>query len=79
MSERIKYLAYQKQSVNSYFWRTYDKQEIDLIEEKDGALMAFECKWNHSKSKLPVAFANAYPDATFGVINQDNYLEWIGG
>jgi uncharacterized protein len=78
MAERMKFHAYNKVPINSYFWRTYDRQEIDLIEEKDGALMAFECKWNHGKSKLPVAFANAYPDAGFEVINQYNYLEWIG-
>jgi predicted AAA+ superfamily ATPase len=33
MSERLKYNSYQKRRVNSYFWRTYDQQEIDLIEE----------------------------------------------
>jgi hypothetical protein len=38
-----------------------------------------ECKWKKSKAKMPGAFEKAYPEATFTVINQDNYLEWITG
>jgi uncharacterized protein len=79
MAERMKFHSYNKEAVNSYFWKTYDRQEIDLIEENEGVLSAFQCKWNHTKSKFPVAFANAYPEATFEVINQDSYLDWIGG
>jgi len=28
----------------SYFWRTYDQKEIDLIEEADGHLHCYEFK-----------------------------------
>jgi hypothetical protein len=38
---------------------------------------AFECKWKQEKVKKPVAFAKAYPNASFTVINQDNYLDWL--
>jgi uncharacterized protein len=79
MVERLKYLHYSGIYANNYFWRTYDQQEIDLIEEYDGKLSAYEFKWSKSvKVKTPVAFANAYPDAAFQVIHQDNYYEFIG-
>lgn len=61
-----------------YFWRTYDQQEIDLIrEQEDGKIQAFEFKWGKKAPRLPSVFAKAYPDATFQVINPDNYLEYI--
>ena len=47
ISERIKYNHYNRNHCNIYFWRTNSQQEIDYIEESDGALTAFEMKWNH--------------------------------
>lgn len=76
--ERIKYQSIKNLSQTNYFWRTYQQQEIDWLEEKNGQLHAFEIKWNDQKKvKIPSAFAQAYPDATFEVINRDNYLSWI--
>lgn len=77
LSERVKYNAYNNVITNSFFWRTYDQQEIDLIEEKDVQLQAFECKWKQTKAKVPIAFAKAYPNALFNLIHQENYLQWI--
>lgn len=78
MAERMKYNAYTKKLKNQYFWRTYDQQEIDLIEEGSGMISAYEFKWNASKKvKAPGAWSRAYPDATFETINRDNYLEFI--
>ncbi len=77
LSERVKRNDYTGYVANSHFWRTYDQQEIDLIEEKDGQLQAFEMKWKEQKVKTPVAFAKAYIDVHFAVIHQTNYLDWI--
>ncbi len=77
LNERLKFNNHTDAGVDSFFWRTYDQQEIDLIEAKDGTLNAFECKWKEDKVKTPVAFAKAYPDATFKIINQENYLDWL--
>ena len=80
LAERQKRHAYNGTIVNSYFWRTYDQQEIDLIEEMDGALNAFELKWKmQKKPKLPAAFGKAYPEALYKVITEEDYLGWIGG
>jgi uncharacterized protein len=79
LAERIKYQSNSGMLVNNYFWRTYQQQEIDLIEEKGGKISAFEFKWNSLKKfKIPSAWKNAYPDAPLEVINPDNYLDWIG-
>ena len=76
--ERIKKQNYQKIITNNYFWRTYDQQELDWLEEKGNELAGFEFKWNENKkSKIPTAFGKAYPDATFEVINKQNYLDFI--
>ena len=75
--ERQKRNDYSDYMVNPYFWRTYDQQEIDLIEVKDEAIAGFEMKWKEDKIKKPIAFAKAYPDASFQVITKDNYQDWI--
>lgn len=59
--------------------RTYDGQEIDFLELQNQHLNGFECKWKNQKVKKPIAFAKAYLDAEFSIIDQTNYLEWIGG
>lgn len=78
ISERIKFQSYSGMTVNNYFWRTYDQQEIDLVEEREGNLFAFEMKCNESKIKVPTAWKKAYPDAQFNVITEENYMEWVG-
>lgn len=76
--ERNKYLSNNSFLVNSYFWRTYNKHEIDLIEERDGKLSAFEFKWSmDAKVKEPKDFLNEYAGSDFKVINQANYLDFI--
>lgn len=78
ITERLKYLSYSKRTANFHFWRTYDQQELDWVEEEAGQLRGFELKWNPKRdAKAPGAWAKTYPDATFQVINSDNYLDWI--
>ena len=79
MAERMKLNAYKKRRVNTYFWRTYDQQEIDLIEESGTDLVAYEFKWNKTIVKVPSAWKNNYPDAQFVLVNQKNYLDFITG
>ncbi len=79
LSERIKIQHYKRMLVSNYFWRTYQQQEIDWIEEREGNLYAYEIKWNIRKQpKVPQAWKNAYPNAEFNVIHPGNYLNWIG-
>lgn len=77
-SERIKYQSYTQKNGTNYFWRTYDQQELDWLEEDADSLMGFEFKWNENrKVKIPTAFGKAYPDASFEVISKNNYLDFI--
>lgn len=77
MYERIKKNAYERKDVNYYFWRTYDQQEIDLIEESAGALIAVDMKWGQAKKRIPAYFLKNYPSSEFLIVNRDNYLDWI--
>ena len=77
IAERIKLQHYQGWLSNNYFWRTYDQQEIDWIEERDGGLFAFEMKYQKKTVKAPGAWTSNYPGATFDVISRENYLSFI--
>jgi uncharacterized protein len=78
--ERRKYQSYMQIRCTNYFWRTYDQQEIDWVEEEGDQLRAFEFKYQLSKApKAPAAWAKAYPNASYEVIHSGNYLDWIGG
>ncbi|WP_256527669.1 ATP-binding protein [Dyadobacter diqingensis] len=77
VSERLKYLHYAQRQPEFYFWRTYDQQEIDWLEYENGHLSAFEFKWTENQTKIPKAFSQAYPDATFQLINRGNYIGFI--
>lgn len=78
ISERRKSNGYSKRSVSSYFWRTEQQKEVDLIEVQDGVLSAFEFKWNPDKKvKIPTQFITAYPDASFETISPKNAAEYI--
>jgi len=77
-SERVKHNSYSKNRVNTYFWRTYDQQELDWVEEGNGQLIGYEFKWNEKKKvKAPAAWSRGYPSASFEVITRGNYLDWI--
>ena len=77
ISERIKANENEGLGKEFYFWRTYDNQEIDLIEENSDSLTALEFKWGNKNPNVPGVFKEAYPSATFDVINKDNYLNYV--
>jgi predicted AAA+ superfamily ATPase len=75
--ERMKKRSYQRIYANDYFWRTWDKEEIDLIEEREGRLFGFEFKYNTSKMKPLKTWKANYPDSDLSLINKDNYFDFI--
>jgi uncharacterized protein len=77
ISERLKFQQFKRQHSNNFFWRTYDQQEVDWIEERNGAISGAEFKWAESRIKPPAAWKKTYPEADFTVINSDNYLKWL--
>lgn len=77
ISERLKLHNNKQSGTKLHFWRTYDQQEIDLVEETEGQLNAFEIKWRHSKAKVPVAWKNTYPGAGFRLIKKEDFPDWV--
>ncbi len=76
--ERMKTRTYKRIYANQYFWRTWDKKEIDLIEERDGKLYGYEFKWNVKKKVKPLKlWFDTYDNAEFKVITPKNYLDFI--
>ncbi len=75
--ERIKKLEYKKMFSNIYFWRTHDKKEIDLVEERDGKLFGFEFKWGKKKVKPPLLWFETYDNSSWEVISKENFLDFL--
>lgn len=79
ISERVKVLNYKKWHGRTYFWRTYQQQEIDWIEEIDGSFSAFEFKWKIRKTnkKFPSTFLNNYTINKTFLVTPDNADEFL--
>lgn len=75
--ERLKKRSYKNLFANVYFWRTWDQKEIDIVEERDGKLFGYECKWSPSKMKAPKDWLETYPEASFEIIDRRNYLDFV--
>lgn len=76
--ERLKARTYSPLFANIYFWRTYQQQEIDLIEEHSGKLFAYEFKWASNRIvKQPSSWQKSYPESEFRVIHPENYLDFV--
>ena len=77
ISERIKYLNSSGQRKNLYFWRTHEKNEIDLIEEYGGHISGYKLKTKTQKYKVPGIFKDAYPEVVVELISRENYMGFI--
>lgn len=78
IAEMMKKKRTEKVYRSMHFWRTHTQKEIDYIEDYDGALHAYEIKWNEKKStKIPKEFALTYPEHTFDVIHPENWMEFF--
>jgi hypothetical protein len=77
MIERIKRNAYAGEHVNAYFWRTYDRQEIDLVEERGEHLSAFEFKLGGRRARIPSVWTKTYPHAGSAVVGVADAHEFV--
>ncbi len=77
VTERIKCQKYSQIISNNYFWRTWDQQEVDWIEERNGNLYAYEFKYSPDKKKFSREFQVTYPEAKIQIINTKNYLKFL--
>lgn len=79
VSERMKTNHYHNRLVNSYFWRTYDQKEIDLVEEVGGQLLGFEFKWKQGKLNASTVkeFTNTYPNASVQSVTSEDFDSFL--
>jgi len=78
VSERLKYNLYNRRFVKSYFWRTQQQQEIDLVEEVDGNFYAFELKWNEKRKAIfHENFLKSYNPQEINLITPANYTQFL--
>lgn len=76
--ERIKWNINASRFANHYFWRTYDKKEIDLIEEAEGGLHGFEFKWSGNLRPASKAeFESVYNGSKIFSISRGNFEELV--
>lgn len=73
--ERKKQQYSPDKKINTFFWRTYDQQEIDLVEEKEDKLFAYEIKWKKPRAKSPKSWRETYKNSTWTTITPQNYLQ----
>ena len=76
-SERVKFNHHRRRHVNAYFWRTYDRAELDYLEEEGGRLVGFECKWTATRWRPPAAVTAAYAESETHLLNRDNSLDFL--
>lgn len=77
-AERLKWLSIHQPKTETYFWRTYDQQELDWVEANGPTLAAFEFKYaKPAREHIPGGFSKAYPDAPVTWIHRDNYISWL--
>lgn len=75
--ERMKSNQKNMKIVNSYFWRTYQGEEIDYIEEHSGKLYAYEFKYGSDKLKNKKSFLETYKNATANIVNRSNWHKFF--
>ena len=78
ISERLKINSCRGNSVNTYFWRTHQQQEIDYLEERNGVLSGFELKWKGGKKRAPKVFLSAYPGSRMEFVDRETYDQFVG-
>ena len=77
ISERRKFLNYNKLSTIQYFWRTKQQQEVDYVEEINANIFGYKFKWNPKHSKrLPTTFSRTY-NSVDHCITRENFREFV--
>ena len=76
--ERYKKTIFEDFYGERYFWRNYAAEEIDLIENIDNKLSAYEFKYSPGvKKKVPKDWKKNYSSSLYEIINKEDYLDFI--
>ncbi len=72
ISEFIKYISYKNKDWKLNFWRTKQKNEIDLVVSEGDEVTGIEIKF--SGGKFPRSFKNHFPEANYVLLSKDNFF-----
>lgn len=78
LSERRKRNHYTGFYGSTWFWRLQTGAELDYLEDADGHLDAFEFKWGIKQARIPISFAETYPDHKYLLVNRQNWQGFAG-
>lgn len=78
--ERMKFNASNDFFPQYYFWRSYQGQEIDFLEEGGGEMAGFEFKYskNQASGTIRKIFTEDLGGKKFEVINKENFGGFVG-
>lgn len=74
--ERRKKQEYSGVFSQTFFWRNYQRAEIDMIELRDNKISAFEFKWSKKRAGTPKQFKDTYKTEA-QIIDRDNYIDFV--
>lgn len=77
IAERFKKQQSEHSPARLYFWKTYERQQICLVEETEEALTAYDIQWEGADVVAPRQWTETYPDARFRNIRKDAYPDWL--
>lgn len=77
--ERLKRMGNLGETASTYFWRTYDRKEIDWVEERGGRIYGYEFRWSGGTIRRSVRdeFLGAYPGAQIEIIGRENFEQFV--
>lgn len=76
--ERLKTRLYNNIYANQYFWRTWEQNEIDLVEEREGKLFGYEMKWKNKSVSAPRVWQETYgKEAKWKLVTPENLIEFL--
>ena len=76
--ERLKFMQNNGRYPSHYFWRTYDKNEVDLVELDEGEMDAFECKYSRENTTKSLhKFNLIYKESKIHLVNKENLKEFL--
>lgn len=78
IAERMKWLRMHGKKVETYFWKTHTRQQMDYLEKEEKTIRAWKTDWKKRKKvKFPLSFSEAYPDAKASVLNRSTYWTFL--
>lgn len=78
IAERVKWARMNGVDSSFYFWRTHTRQQMDLLEMKDGNIQAYKTDWEkRGKVKISKYFRECYPEASMKLLNRSTYWSFL--